>query len=342
VILPALLALIFGQAASRAQTTINLGGTTRVWNATTQKYEYPTWKPILAPTGWAYRTTDGYLFDPNNDQQTGQSDSDFAGNSTLPSFFIQFGQINGVQMVAFRVIFNEYDANIANGTYTGNPVNVRVGLDVNRDGKLDIYVGPNFQSGAKAVTFQLPGTGANISPSTTSTSSAFYPDTNLATLGGGASPLFNANNFNYQQLSTANANTLYPGWTTQPEASNKVNADGMMSWAVPVADLNLAIAEAAAHNARQTTNPNPGLLPGTTITAESFILWVAFTATQNNSVNQDAYGITKNENQDTRWNAFTSYMNGSGNPIPEPSAYGALLGFGLGGLFLLRRRPRVK
>lgn len=319
-------------SALSAQTTVNLNGPTRT-QTSPGVYSYTTWKPIHAPSSWTYRTTDGYLYDPNDDQQTGQYDSDFAGTSALPSFFVQTGTINGVEVIAMRVIFNTYDANIASGTYTGNPVNVRVGIDVNIDGKLDLYMGPNFQSGAASVGFQLPGSGANTSPSTTSVSSIFYPDANSATLGGGTAPLFSANNFSYLQLTTANAATYYPGWATQPESGNKIVSDGMMSWAIPLADVNKALAEAAIADAS-----NPALPDNTVISASSFLLWVAFTSTQNNSVNQDAYGITANDVQTTPWNSFTSYMDATGRPIPEAGTYGLSLGAGLGGFLFLRRR----
>jgi|GEM_PF-782859 hypothetical protein len=317
----------------RAQTTIDLSGATRTANGD-GTYTYDTWKPILAPQGWTYSTADGYLYDPNNDQQTGQSDSDFAGTAQLPSFFIQTGKIDGVDVIAFRVIFNAFDSGIASKKYNGNPVNVRVGVDANFDGKIDLFMGPDFQNGNRGVSFQLPGTGANISPSTTTTSSVFYPDDIPGTLGGGTTPAFGPNNFSYIELNTANAATYYPGWTTQPE-NNGTKSEGMMSWAIPIADINKALAEAAIASA--STNPT---LAGTTITAESLLLWVAFTATQNNSVNQDAYGITKNDPQDTRWDSFTSYMDAYGRPIPEASAYGMCLGAGLGVFLLLRRRRR--
>lgn len=310
---------------------VNLAGSTRTDNGN-GTYSYTTWKPILAPVGWTYRTTDGYLNDPNDDQQTGQYDSDFAGTSTLPSFFVQTGTINGVDVIAMRVIFNTYDANIAAASYTGNPVNVRIGIDANQDGKLDLYMGPNFQSGAASVGFQLPGNGANTAPSNTSVSTIFYPDANSATLGGGTAPVFSANNFSYLQLSTANASTYYPGWTTQPDA-NKTVEEGMMSWAIPLVDLNRALAEAAISDAN-----NPGLPDNTTVSASTFLLWVAFTSTQNNSVNQDAYGISKSDVQTTPWNSFTSYMDPTGRPIPEPGTYGLCLGMGLGGFLFLRRR----
>lgn len=316
-------------------TTINLSGATRV-QTSPGVYSYTTWKPILAPSSWTYRTSDGYLYDPADDQQTGQSDSDFAGSNQNPSFFVQTGTINGVEMVAMRVIFNQYDANIANGNYTGNPVNVRVGIDVTNDGKLDLFMGPNFQ-GTPGLVFQLPGSGANTSPSTTSTSSVYYPDgvSNNA-LSSTSSPVFSTSNFNYQRLSSSTASSLYPGWVLQPEDTAKPTQtadEGMMSWAIPVSAINNALGEAA-------TQSGLGYLSGVSISPSSFLLWVAFTATQNNSVNQDAYGIKSSDTQSTAWSSFTGYMNAFGQPVPEPSTYGLLLGGGLGGFLVLRRRRK--
>lgn len=310
---------LFGSVAS-AVTTVNLNGITRTSNGS-GGWNYDTWKPIRAiDNGWVHQTTDGYLIDPINDQQTGQYDSDFAGSTTAPSFFIQTGLINNVEVIAMRVIFNTYDPNIAAGKFTGNPVNVRVGIDATGDGALDLYMGPNFQN-TPGIVFQQPGTGLNTSPSTTSTGTVFYPN---------GSPALSANNFNYVELNSSTASTYYPGWTTLPDGNKNVS-EGMMSWAIPVADINAALATALAAKG----------LPATTITPSTFLLWVAFTATQNNSVNQDAYGMTAADNQTILWKNFVDKMNAYGTPVPEPSTYGLLLGAGLFGLRFARRPVRL-
>src|SRR5690606_28367678 len=121
----------------RAHTTIDLSGATRTANGD-GTYTSDTWKPILAPQGWTYTSADGYLYYANNGQPTGPSASDFAGTAPLPSFFIQAGKIDGVDVIAFRVIFDAFDSGIASKKYNGNPVNVRVGVDANFDGKIDL------------------------------------------------------------------------------------------------------------------------------------------------------------------------------------------------------------
>jgi hypothetical protein len=319
-----LASLTLGALACYAQsnTTVNLNGITRTSNGS-GGWNYDTWKPIRASSpGWVHQTADGYLIDPVNDQQTGQYDSDFAGSTTAPSFFIQTGLINNVEVIAMRVIFNTYDPNIISGKFSGNPVNVRIGIDATGDGALDLYMGPNFQ-GTPGLVFQQPGTGLNTSPSTTSTGTIFHP---------GGSPALSANNFNYVELNSANASTYYPGWTTLPDGGKTVS-EGMMSWAMPVADINAALATALAAVGK----------PAVTISPSTFLLWVAFTATQNNSVNQDAYGMTAADNQGILWSQFVDRMNAYGSPVPEPSSYGLFLGLGLtaGAFFRRRRAPRA-
>src|SRR5207244_4255173 len=43
-----------------------------------------------------------------------------------------------------------------------------IGVDVNQDGKLDLFIGIDDRQGTPTVTLFDPGTGANNSPSTTS------------------------------------------------------------------------------------------------------------------------------------------------------------------------------
>lgn len=310
-------------ATLRAQTTLDINGATRVSDGA-GGWIYDTWKPMLGMPGSAQTGPGGYMIDPIADQQTGQYDSDFVSSVTAGSvssgFFVQFGTINDVEHIAFRIVLNEFKT-------TGNLVNIRVGFDGNNDGKIDLFMGPSLQNNQLGLVFQGTGTGANVSPSTTTLTTAFYP----TSAGVGTARPFDDQNFSNIELTAENIATHYPGWVNQRETSNKpAENDSIISFAIPLADINAAL---AALNA------------GFTIGPETFLRWVAFTATQNNSINQDVYGLPKISQSsgvgETLYKDFLPLMNAYGQPVPEPSSYGLLLGAGLGGLFLCRRPRHV-
>lgn len=341
--------LVATAAAGFAQTTIDVNGITRT-GSVAAGWTYDTWKPIWAKSGNPNSSSEGYLLDPVYDQQTGQGDSDFVssqnGNGTAnPGFFIQYGMIDGVEHIAFRIMLNEYKT-------TGNLVNIRFGFDGNYDGRLDLYMGLSQQNNQVGLVFQAPGSGLlteNVSPSTSSYGNPFYPTANRTGL-----PALNAQNnalllssSNFSNIAIGdgvnqdkqggqgvvlpdNRSTYYPGWQTQYEDdvvgnNSPINLDSMITYAFPLADINAALVQTGFVG------------PSYTITADRLMLWAAVTATQNNSVNQDAYG-TDTAGFTSRYDSFLGYTSPNGNPVPEPGAYGLVLGAGLGGLLFLRRR----
>ncbi len=303
-----------------AQTTLDIDGAARVSNGA-GGWIYDTWKPMLGMSGGAQTSPDGYMIDPLNDQQTGQYDSDFiasvSGGQVNSGFLVNFGTINGVEHIGFRIALNEFKT-------TGNLVNIRVGIDGNNDGVIDLFMGPSLQNNQTGLVFQGTGTGANVSPSTTTLTSAFYP----TAAGVGNALAFTADNFSNIELTPANVAAHYPGWGTQ-DGKNPDDIDALISFAIPLIDINAALAQ---------------LDKNFTIGPETFMRWLAFTATQNNSINQDVYGLPKIANNtsvgDTLYTDFLPLMNAYGQPVPEPSYYGLLLAAGLGALLLCRRPGR--
>lgn len=336
-------------------TVIDVNSVTRVSDGS-GGYTYGTWKPVLAVSSSNTSTSQsGILLDPANDQQTGQADSDFvssvSGGVANPGFFIQFGTINyggtNVEHVAFRAIMNEYKT-------TGNVVNIRFGFDGNLDGKIDLYIGISQQSNQYGMIMNYPNALAtatsNTSPSTTDWGTTTYPTTNRTgqpALNGDGNALNLVEGSNFSQIRiddgvtdnglNGGANAVppdnrastYPGWTTQAEAS-QTNLDAMVTFAVPLQDINNALTANGA---------------GFSLSSSTYAVWVAVTSTQNQSVNQDAYGYSglSGTTDDIRFDTIIKPMNGNGDtqPVPEPSAYGMVLGAGLASLVVWRRRGRA-
>lgn len=301
---------------ARAQTTIDVNAASYTVSGGVTTYYYT---PLLS------QGSGGFLADPRADQQTGQYADDLVGSSTSnPGFMMRFGQINGVDYVTFRIRYNVY-----NPTSYDNNAKTRLGMDGNGDGDIDLFFGVDFtQHGSPAIGFQAPGTGLNVSPSTTSIGNNFTPvfEAGETSLAASYLTLQNGVTFSYMQVTETNT----PGFTDF--ASSKVNTldpDAYMTFAVPFLFLKEALQDVSGIN----------------ISTSSFVRFIAFTATQNNSINQDLFG-TVGISGDVRFDqsgAFSEYTNSAGSPIPEPATYaqvGTLLLAGLG-IRTWRRRQRA-
>jgi hypothetical protein len=254
-------------------------------------YSY-TWTPLtIAGSGG------GYLLDPPGDQQTGQFADDFVSSASTPGFFMRYGLIDGVESVAFRLVENKvYTDNKGNPSFGGQ---ASIGMDANGDGAIDIVFTAIGKNQNKGINYQAPGTGANVSPNTT-------------TLGG---PVlmsgFTSSNFDYRVADAS----IYPGWQQIGP-----DPDAVLTFAIPFASLNSAL------NAVGVAS----------ITPSTLVRFIAFTSTQTNAINQDVYGsvgISGATRFDAPGGGFTEFTDSTGRPIPEPSTFvavGALLATGLG------------
>jgi hypothetical protein len=265
-----------------------------------------------------------------------------------PGFFVQFGTINyggtNVQHVGFRAMMNEYKTQ-------GNIVNIRFAFDGNNDGKIDLYIGISQQSNQAGIIFNYPNNlaspTANTSPSTTDWATTTYPTTNrtgLPSLNTTNNALAVVTGSNFSQIQIAdgvvdngltgqanaippdNRSTYYPGWVTQVEAGSKKSLDSMVTFAVPLQDINNALTANGA---------------GFALSDTTFTRWAAVTSTQNNSVNQDAYGFNGLTGTST-WVNVIPVVNGNGElvPVPESKYFGFVFVAAMGG-FIVHRRLRA-
>jgi len=103
------------------------------------------------------------------DQQTGLKSGDLVGDVNHAAFYTQFDDAGTSDLtdgtLAFRIRLNEAK-NYSKLTFN---YNLFVGIDGDRNGALDLFVGVNNQpNGTGALAMWYPGTDANTGPSTTS------------------------------------------------------------------------------------------------------------------------------------------------------------------------------
>lgn len=164
---------------------------------------------VTDASGWnAWTTGNGTVMtDTAGDQQTGQGQDDFVGDTTYAGFQQKAGTIGGADSIAWRVRMNKYDTKGFGGS-------LELGLDLDGDGAIELIMKMTDKSG-QTLTFATPGTGANNSPSTTS----------WGTFAG--SLALGASTYNYQQATDGSA---FSG-----------TADAFVTFAISFANLQNAV-----------------------------------------------------------------------------------------------------
>jgi hypothetical protein len=242
----------------------------------------------FSPNDPGYTGGTNYLSDPSTDQSTGQGADDFVGGFYMKS---------DSTTLMFRFYFNQYRS----GGFGGN---VRLGVDANGDGAVDVYFGVKDSGGGSGVVFQDP-TGTSPPANTTPNNSA------LGNVYG--SVTLSSSNYNYVASATQYGTATYP--------------DSELTFALPFATLQSNLATL-----------------GVTIDTSSSLRFVAFTSTNTNTVTQDVLGMGAIKTYgDTAYTSglFTDYYSadGSRHQVPEAAtvAQTAVL-LGLPGCLWLRRR----
>lgn len=256
--------------------------------------------------------------DPALDHQTGGVEGDIVGNATNASLYTQFdnGGTAGNPVddeIAFRVRL------AGDASPAGLKTVVWIGIDANSDGKIDLFAGALEDS---KLGFYPAGTGANISPSTTSIDAGSpYYEVAVSTL-----------NFNFSPVTATNS----PGTTNfnldNGSGGGANHTDHFVSWKLPFSAL-----EAAVNGLNL-----PGV--GTSFSDASGVRYIAATSNQANSLNQDLNGIVGGINSTSTWEqlgGMTPSYTSTGNLVPEPSIPTLTCLVGLL-VSLRRRRPHSR
>ena len=196
--------------------------------------------------------------DPTADQQGGSSEGDIIGNAAHPSAYTMFGDAGTSSLtdgtLGFRVRLGG-DANAV-----GFKGAFFVGLDANLDGALDLFVGVNNSGSTDSIGIWNPGTGLNVSPSTTS---IVNPPVVTQTL--------TLTNYSFVPVTTTND----PSVGTNTNLDGAAGPDYFLSFSVPFASVVSALTARGIAGFNQSTP----------------LSYVVATATQDNSLNQDLNGI---------------------------------------------------
>ena len=263
--------------------------------------------------GWQAVNYGSLVPDWYSDQQTGDRDSDFVGTNNAPAAFFRYDD-NGTpgdtsdDQLGFRTRMAE------DTPPPGFDKAVFVGLDGNSDGALDIFIGVNNSGAAKDSKIAIwdAGTGANISPNTTSLANP-PPAAYTYTL--------TALNYNYGPVTAA----LDP-YTPSFDLDGLGNTDQFITFVVPFPAVSAAMMSLAGI---------AGFSPS------SQVSYVIASSRQSNALNEDLNGVNGGVNSQSTWAALGALSvpgRVDGVAVPEPFT-GLFVLFG-GTLFALWKLPR--
>lgn len=251
-----------------------------------------------------------------NDEQTGINESDLVGsavgvNPVQSAFYYDYDSTSN--QIAFRV---RLDGDSNPPGYTGAIwVGLMLGGTSGGNPTVDLFAGVINKGSVSRVGFYNPGTGANVSPSTTT--------------------IDNTNPVYSEAISSANY--LFAPVTLGPAGNDPVtggtndvggdgNTDYFATWVLPFDQLQ------ATAFARGFTN----------FTANSTISFVVGTSEQGNAMNQDLNGTSGNTSSASTFaalGAVSSPLTASGGIIPEPGTL-AYIPMAFAVFFLRRRNVR--
>jgi hypothetical protein len=243
-------------------------------------------------TSWfPVRLASGNPLDFFLDQQTGSPEADIAGTVITPGFFMWYddggSSAANAGNLAFRVRLGS-DLPQA-GQFNSA---VFVGIDANGDGALDLFVGVDNRGSSNLLKIWDAGTGANISPSTTSVASPTSQKTYAQTSA----------NYDFRAVNAVN-DPLTSSFDLNGDGTN----DFFLSFSIPFPDI---VSEASR-------------LAGVTVDRNSPLRFIIVTSQQDNAFNQDLGGVQGGVSSASTWTqlgAVTTAMAPTATNVPEPAA----------------------
>ena len=241
-------------------------------------------------TLWVNITYTGVFPDFLADQQTGQAESDIVGDEFNGAFYTAFDNggtpldlEDGTLFFRLRVGAEKNPSGFSNAAF--------VGIDANEDGEIEAFVGVDNSGSGDHVGIWNAGTGANTSPNTTSILSPPITEDPLS-----------IDNYSWRPV-----DILTDGITDDDLDGGTTGTDYYVSFAIPFGALV---------NYYDTNE-------AFTIDELTPLQYVAATATQDNSLNQDLNGVDGGVNSVMTWEelgGFTDPFTFSGQAAPEPSS----------------------
>ncbi|MCB6182510.1 DUF4347 domain-containing protein, partial [Leeia sp. TBRC 13508] len=258
----------------------------------------------------------GTMQDPNNDNQAGAADTDIIGDSAHGSLYTAYSD-SGTTSTADDYLY--FRMRIDNPTSSTNFSGVAVvGLDVNLDGRIDLFIAVDGRNNGQCIRILDPGNGLNNSPNTTTTQA--LPSGWLDNNGVYA---FTSSNYSVTAVSALND----PNWgtstvtnavgTTSPsDLTGDGKTDVFVSWRISMADLATVLATPSLVDRNGVVGPR-----GTTgisgFTKDTVVQYVSFTQTQSGPINGDLNGVGATYDKNATFaqlGAFTAQMSAS-NPV---------------------------
>ena len=257
-------------------------------------------------TGWI-PVMIGANFDPMGDTQAGAADTDLVGDATHAALYVAFDNGGTPGTTADdSVLFRIRVGNPTSTTYFGGVA--IVGIDANLDGRIDLFVAVDGRNNAQRVQLFDPGTGANNSPSTTTTSP--LPAGWLA--DNGVYP-FAASNYSVNAVSA----TTDPNWNGNTDLGADGHADAFVSFKIPLSDIAGVLAIPSPMDRSGVVGPR-----GTTgiqgFDANTPVRYVLMSQTQPGPINGDIGGVGASYDKNATFDqlgAFTAPMS-MADPIP--------------------------